>query len=126
MNEARYCQEFGKLFKKHRIEMGKTLREFCRDNGFDHGNISRMERGRQKPPTGESLDRYLAALRIQPQSDLWYEFRDVAAACAGEVPERLMEDEDVVQKLPAVFKTLARKRPTREELDKLMDLLRRT
>lgn len=124
MPAAKFCEEFGKLFKKHRMETGKTLREFCRENGLDHGNMSRMERGRLKPPTGETLDKYLEALGIEAQSDLWYHFHDVASACAGEVPDGIMSDEEVVKKLPVVFKTLRRRRPTDEEIKALIDLIR--
>jgi len=124
MAEARFCQEFGKAFKQHRQRTGKTLREFARENGFDHGNLSKIERGRAKPPTGKTLDKYLAALAIKEESDEWYELHDLASACAGEVPETIMNDEEVVKKLPVVFRTLARHRPTKEELDELVRIIR--
>jgi len=124
MAEAIYCQEFGKFFRKLRKDAGLTLREFCRQNGFDPGNLSKMERGRAKPPTGEALEKYARALGLEADSDEWYELHDRAAACAGEIPGRLMNDEEVVKKLPVVFRTLGGKRPTREELESLIDLIR--
>jgi len=124
MRTARYSEEFGKLFKEHRLRLGKTLREFCREHGLDHGNMSRIERGRSKPPTGRTLDKYARCLGIEPKTDEWDELHNVAAACAGEVPERLMSDEELVKKLPVVFRTLGRRRPTEQELDELMDLIR--
>ena len=126
MAEAKFSQEFGKRFKQSRMAGGKTLREFARENGFDHGNLSRIERGRAKPPTGKTLDKYLTALGIKRESDEWYEFHDLAAACAGEVPEDIMNDEEVVKKLPVVFRTLARRRPSKDELDKLIKIIRET
>lgn len=124
MAEARFCQEFGGTFKEYRQRTNQTLREFCREHSFDHGNLSRIERGRAKPPTGKALDKYLAALGISRESNEWYTFHDMAAACAGEVPEAIMSDEEVVKKLPVVFRTLARKKPTRDELDELVKIIR--
>ena len=36
---------FGEFFKKKRRDLGLTLREFCRLNGFDPGNISKIKEG---------------------------------------------------------------------------------
>ncbi len=41
---------FGALFRNSRKALGLTLSEFCRRNGFDKGNISRLERGLVPPP----------------------------------------------------------------------------
>ena len=124
MAEAKFCQEFGKAFKESRRRTGKTLREFAREHGFDHGNLSKIERGRAKPPRGRTLDRYLDALGIERESDEWYELHDLASACAGAIPEKIMNDEEVVKKLPVVFRTLARRRPTQEELEELVKIIR--
>jgi len=124
MADAPYCQEFGKLFRKHRMRTGLTLRAFCREHGLDHGNLSKLERGRLRPPTGQTLHKYAQCLGLGPETDEWYEFCDTAAACAGEVPAELMNDEEVVKKLPVLFRTLGRRRPTEEELRRLVDLIR--
>lgn len=124
MGENKYCTEFGELFKKYRKQTGLTLRAFCREHGLDHGNISKLERGRRRPPTGKTLDKYAQYLGLSPQSDEWYELHDVASACAGEIPERIMSDEEVVKKLPVVFRTLGRKRPSKKELQDLLETIR--
>jgi len=124
MAEAKYCQEFGDLFRRLRQEAGLTLREFCHRNGFDPANLSKIERGRAKPPTGEALDKYAKALGLEPETDRWYDLHDRASACAGEIPARLMADEEVVKKLPVVFQTLGGKRPSRQALRSLIDLIR--
>ena len=41
---------FGAFFRAKRKALGITLREFCRRNGFDPGNVSRLERGLVPPP----------------------------------------------------------------------------
>ncbi len=124
MGATEYCTEFGELFKKHRKRTGLTLRAFCRKHGLDNGNISKLERGRRRPPTGKTLDKYAKCLGLTPDSDEWYELHDVAAACAGEVPERIMSDEELVKKLPVVFRTFGRRRPSKEELEELLDTVR--
>jgi len=117
-------EQFGRDFKKHRIAHGKTLRAFCREHGLDHGNLSKIERGVLPPPTGERLAEYLAYVGVEQGTDEWYRLCDLAAVCAGRIPDHVMSDEALVAKLPAVFKTLGRRRPTEHELDKLIDLIR--
>ncbi len=43
---------FGAFVRTTRKALGLNLREFCRRNGFDPGNISRLERGLTPPPQG--------------------------------------------------------------------------
>ena len=123
---SQYCAEFGSYFKERRRVLGKTLREFCREHGLDHGNISKIERGLLKPPTGDTLEKYASHLGIKPETDEWYELHDKAYACSGEVPPGIMSDEELVKKLPIFFRTLERKKPTTEELNSLIELLRRS
>lgn len=124
MGEAQYYTQFGNLLKEYRRGSGLSLREFCRRHGFDHGNFSKLERGRLKPPTGKALEKYVEAVGIERETDEWYELHDTAAACAGKVPDRIMSDEQIVRKLPVVFRTLARRRLTEEELHRLIELIR--
>ena len=85
--------KFGEFFKERRLELGLTLREFCRVNGFDPGNISKLERGILPPPHGEELRiRYAEALGIEKGSDDWLKFFDYAAAGTGQVPEDICND----------------------------------
>lgn len=118
-----YSDKFGKRFKEVRRQKEWTLRGFCREHGFDHGNLSRIERGLAKPPTGERLRKYLSALGIQEESDLWYELYDLANACAGEIPPEIMEEEELVEKLPVVFRSVGREKPKEEDIETLIDLV---
>jgi transcriptional regulator with XRE-family HTH domain len=70
---------FGEYFKKKRLGIGKTLRQFCLENGLDPGNISKIERGILRPPQSrEKLAHYAKCLGITEGSDEWLEFFDVA------------------------------------------------
>ena len=117
--------KFGEFFKKKRMALGLTLREFCRENGFDPGNISRLERGILPPPQGEEQRiRYAEALGIKKGSDDWLRFFDYAAAGLGQVPYDILNDEKLLAKLPLLFRTVRGADLSREELEEMIDKLR--
>lgn len=117
---------FGQFFKKMRKKTGLTLRQFCLQNGLDPGNISKLERGLMSPPGNhEILERYATFLNIEKGSDDWYQFFDLAAACTGKIPPDVMSDEQLVKKLPLVFRTLRGQKVPAEKLNDLAELIRR-
>ncbi len=117
---------FGELFKDRRIQISKTLRLFCEEHGFDPGNISKLERGRMAPPASEDkLAEYAEALELKPDTIEWREFLDRAAAARGKLPADLLADEELVGKLPVLFRTLRGERVGEDELDELIDRIRR-
>jgi len=70
---------FGDFFRQRRTALGLSLREFCRRNGFDPGNVSRLERGLTAPPqTGGLLEQYAKALKLEPASLEWDTFHSLA------------------------------------------------
>ena len=116
---------FGKYLKALRKEKRIGLRDFCRKAEADPGNISRMERGLMPPPQSEDiLRRYATAAGVEYGSDDWYRLVDLAAADKGIVPRDLLENEEVVQMLPAFFRTLRGQKPTKEEMKRLAEKLR--
>ncbi|MEX2093242.1 MAG: helix-turn-helix transcriptional regulator [Pirellulales bacterium] len=117
---------FGEFFKRQRVALRKTLRQFCRENGLDPGNISRLERGLLQPPQGrETLESYAALLKLKKGSDEWYLFFDLAAAETGRIPPELLADDDVVEKLPILFRTLRGQKVSNEQLDELVRTIRK-
>lgn len=117
---------FGDFFKEMRSKSGLTLRKFCEQNGFDPGNISKIERGVAPPPVSkEKLEEYAHALGLVEYSDDWYSFFDAAAASAGRIPVDMMDDEELVKKLPLVFRTIRGQRIDPEKIEKLKDIVRR-
>jgi len=118
---------FGEFFKEKRLAAGKTLRAFCVENGLDPGNMSRLERGLlPAPQSRELLERYARVLKIKKGSDAWYQFFDLAAAETGQIPKEVLEDSEVVEKLPILFRTLRGQRVPDEDLEKLVRLIRET
>ena len=123
MGEA---HRFGEFFKQRRIALRKTLRQFCRENELDPGNISRLERGLLPPPQGrEILESYAKLLKLRKGSDDWYMFFDLAAAETGRIPQELLEDKDVLEKLPILFRTLRGQKVPDEQLDELVRTIRK-
>jgi transcriptional regulator with XRE-family HTH domain len=110
---------FGDYFKKNRLKIRKTLRQFCLENGLDPGNISKIERGILPPPQSrEKLSHYARCLGIVEGSDEWLEFFDIARTDAGRIPEDLLSDKNIVAKLPLVFRTIKGQKLTGEQLEK--------
>lgn len=117
---------FGEFFKACRISKGQTLRTFCLENGFDVGNISKLERGRMAPPTSDAkVAEYAKALGLQEGSDDWIEFFDLAAQARGQIPHDILNDEELVAKLPLVFRTLRGQRVDDNVLSQLIEKIRR-
>ncbi len=118
---------FGEHLKSLRIAQRITLREFCERHGFDPGNYSRLERGRFPAPQREDiLEKYALALGISRGTDDWLEFFDKAAVSRGHLPSDLLEDEELLQKLPVLFRTLRGLPIPAEKLDDLIEEVRRS
>lgn len=118
-------QGFGQLLKELRLRSGQTLREFCENNGFDPGNYSRIERGLFAPPGNEKIAEYAKALGVEVGSDTYVDLLDKAAIDRGELPQSLLSDEQVLEQLPILFRTLRGQSVEDGKLDKLIDILRK-
>jgi transcriptional regulator with XRE-family HTH domain len=117
---------FGSYFKELRTRRGWTLRRFCEANGYDPGNISRLERGLFPPPESpHKMREYAGALGLKEGSEDWMEFFDRAAAARGQIPADLRADERLVGRLPLLFRTLRGQKVTQEKLDQLVEIIRR-
>jgi len=120
------AQTFGNFFKQKRIERGLTLREFCRVNEKDPGNISKIERGLLPPPqTKEILIRYAAALGIKEGTDEWLLFCDLAVTSAGKIPPDIVSNEEVMNALPVLFRAVRKEKLDEENLEDLVKAIKR-
>ena len=117
---------FGEFIKERRIAKGISLREFCKRIEIDASNWSKVERGLLAPPQDEEKLRKIAqVLDIKFGSVLWEEMKDKANIDAGIIPEDIMSDEKVLNSLPMFFRTIRSEKPTPEELDKLIAMIRK-
>ncbi len=116
---------FGTFFKDKRIQLGKTLRQFCLEHDLDPGNISKIERSKLSPPTSEEkLREWASYLNITVGSKEWETFKDLASVSAGRIPKDL--EKEVVAKLPMFFRVLRGKKFSKEELNKLIDKIKKS
>ena len=118
--------DFGDLIKMRRAALRLSLRAFAEKAGMDPGNVSRLERGLMAPPEDlDVLDRIASALEFEKGTPEYERLMDVAAAAKGRVPQDLLSDEEVASKLPILFRTLRSKPLTGEQLEKLIDSIRK-
>lgn len=117
--------DFGKFFKEKRIFLKLTLREFCRRNNFDPGNISKLERGILLPTQDrEKLANYSSALGLDPGSSEWDNFFDLADIANRRIPEDLTDDKRLLDALPVLFRTVRGKETDDEAKRKLIDYIK--
>lgn len=109
--------------KRHAL--GLSLRDFCLKHQLDPGNMSRLERGLLPPPRDrDRLEEYAKYVGLERDSDDWYTFFDLAAAAQGRIPQELLEDEELVAKLPLIFRALRGKRLSHKRLGDLVKKVR--
>ncbi len=117
---------FGEFIKERRIAKGISLREFCKRAEMDASNWSKVERSLLAPPQDEEKLRKIArVLDMKIGSPVWKEMKDKANIDAGIIPEDILSDEKVLNSLPIFFRTIRSEKPTPEDLDKLIDMIKK-
>ncbi len=117
---------FEDLFSAKRKALGKTLREFCRENGFDAGNISKIERGILTPPQSkEKRLQYASALGIKEGSDDWLEFCDLATISAGKIPTGIVSDKELMAEVPVLFRSIRKEGVEKAKIQELLKALKK-
>lgn len=116
---------FGEFIKKLRSERRLGLREFCIASDCDPSNWSKVERGLLPPPQdAQVLNRIVVILGLSETSKERDLIFDSAAIDAGKIPKYVLEDAELVKRLPVFFRTATGKKPTEEELKTLAEILR--
>lgn len=116
---------FGEFIKDKRLKLGLSLRAFCERNGYDPGNHSKLERGVLNPPDDDDLMTKLAkALGVKKETSDWFDFHNYAAVARKQIPKELLDDAEVVDKLPVLFRTLQGEPLPQEKMDDLIDFIR--
>lgn len=115
---------FGIFIKELRARQHLGLREFCQQHGHDPSNWSKIEREVLAPPRDEeTLRTWAKQLGLKPGSPDWLKFFDLAAVDAGRIPDYVLKDEKLVAQLPVFFRTLSGQKPSREDLEKLLEII---
>jgi hypothetical protein len=116
---------FGTFIKEQRARQQLGLREFCMKHGHDPSNWSKIEREVLQPPRDEeTLRTWAKQLGLKQGSNDWLKFFDYAAVDAGRIPDYVLKDEQLMAQLPVFFRTLSGQKPSREDLDKLVEIIR--
>ncbi len=115
---------FGEFLKILRAKKGLTLRAFCQQYAIDPGNWSKLERGILPPPHGTKLAQYAQLVGLEKGTDDWLEFFDLAAAAKGALPCDIMRNENIVNQLPVLFRTLRGQKVDPDKLDELINTIR--
>lgn len=116
---------FGELVKELRISQNKTLRQFCLDHGHDPSNWSKIERGVNRPPNDEAtLARWARQLGLKQGTEGWQDFMDQAAIARGQLPKAVLNDEELLAKLPVFFRSIRGAELGEKELDDLIQKIK--
>lgn len=116
---------FGEFIKQIRERQRLGLREFCLEHQHDPSNWSKIEREVLPPPRDEeTLRTWAKQLGLKQSSDDWLKFFDYAAVDSGRIPDYVLKDEKLVAQLPVFFRTISGQKPSREDLEKLVELIR--
>ena len=115
---------FGEFIKQIRERQHLGLREFCLKNAHDPSNWSKIEREVLAPSRDEeTLRTWAKQLGLKQGSEDWLKFFDLAAVDSGRIPGYILKDERLVAQLPVFFRTISGQKPSREDLEKLLELV---
>jgi len=116
---------FGQLVKNRRAHLELGLREFCEELGYDPSNWSKIERALFPPPSDRKLlERVATVLGMDNDPQQCQELYDAADLDRNQIPKDISEDAHIMSMLPAFMRTIRETKPTSEEIDELMKLLR--
>jgi transcriptional regulator with XRE-family HTH domain len=108
---------FGAFLKQMRINTGFTLQRFCAEFGYDTQNQSKLERGLASPPMADkNLSKLANDLCLWEGMNEWDRLFDLAEACKGKLPPPGLSDDELVEQLPLVFRTVNGKRLSEDKL----------
>ncbi|MGD1083785.1 MAG: hypothetical protein ABSA47_03430 [Verrucomicrobiota bacterium] len=54
----------------------------------------------------------------------WLKILEYAAVDSGRIPDYILKDEKLVAQLPVFFRAISGQKPSREDLEKLVELIR--
>ena len=117
--------KFGRMMKEFRINKELSLRGIYKETGYDPSNWSKIERGLISPPSNEqTLIKWAKVLGLNKEK--LREFIDQAKVAQGIIPQDILSQPNAAKCLPAFFRTLRNEKPTKEEIDQLINLIRKS
>jgi len=125
MKTKESLKKFGELLYELRIKKEITLREMCRKINYDPSNWSKIERGKIAPPSDKkTLELWAKTLGLKKDNKEWDNFIFQANVSQGIIPFEIMKERELVAALPAFFRTLKNRKPNKEDIDKIISLIK--
>ena len=118
-------ETFGKRMKELRAKNDLSLREFCRETGYDPSNWSKIERGLLNPPGDDILKPIFVFLGVDTGSEQEQNLLDLASIARKQLPPDISEDEKMMSMLPAFFRTIRGGKPTDDDVEELFRIIRK-
>lgn len=116
-------KKFGSLLGKLRTENNLSIREACKLVSYDPSNWSKIERGLISPPSKEkTLKLWAKVLKIKGEEI--QKFMDDASIAQGIIPDDILNKTEMLELMPAFFRTVRKKKPSKEEIDRLVNLIK--
>ncbi len=116
---------FGEYVKQERLKKDLSLREFCRRISYDAGNWSKIERGILPPPQDEETLTKIANVLNISDTTAKQELFDLSHISAGLLPPDFLSEKELVMSLPLFLRTVKNIKPTKEQLDNLINLMQK-
>lgn len=125
MKTSENLNKFGKILYDFRIKKKITLREMCRKVSYDPSNWSKIERGKMAPPSDrKTLELWARTLALKKDTKEFDNFIFNANVAQSIIPFEIMEERELVAALPAFFRTLKNRKPNKEEIDNMINLIK--
>lgn len=116
-------KKFGSLLNKLRTENNLSIREICKLVNYDPSNWSKIERGLISPPSDDkTLKLWAKVLKVKGEGI--QEFMDNASIGQGIIPDDILNKAEMLELMPAFFRTVRNKKPNKEEIDRLINLIK--
>lgn len=124
-NNGTTKMNFGEFVRLKRLSLDIGLREFCLMADVDASNWSKIERDRMPLKYDEAkLNQIAAILKLEQGGEEYGKFIDFACIASKTLPKEAYTDEEVLSVLPVFFRTVRGEKPSNEDLDKLIDMIK--
>lgn len=116
-------KKFGSLLGTLRIDNNLSIREVCKLVAYDPSNWSKIERGLISPPADEKTLKFWAKVLKVKNGDS-QDFIDNAQIAQGIIPDDILNRTEMLELMPAFFRTVRNKKPSKDEIDRLISLIK--
>lgn len=116
-------KKFGAMLNELRTENNLSIRDVCKLVSYDPSNWSKIERGLISPPSDDKTLK-LWAKTLKVNGDKIQEFMDDAKIAQGIIPDDILNKAEMLELMPAFFRTVRNKKPNKEEIDRLINLIK--